>query len=79
MYYACVCVVYLYTHFTVKINSSVQFCCPALLSCRQAFQIPLLLTGTQGKSYQVQGLEHKENQILTCQQCLTSDDPVYWL
>ena len=35
--------------------------CPALLSCRQAFQRSLLSTQAQGKLYQVQGLGHTQN------------------
>ena len=50
--------------------------CPALLSCRQAFQRSLLSTEAQGKLYQVQGLGHKQNQRWTWQQCMSSD-PVY--
>ena len=41
--------------------------CPALLSCRHAFQRSLLSTEAQSKLYQVHGLGHKANQGCTWQ------------
>ena len=58
---------------TVLVGGGMESSCPALLSCRQAFQRSILSTEAQCKLYQVQGLGWIENQGWTWQQCLSSD------
>ena len=50
--------------------------CPALISCKQAFQRYFLSTDAQGKLCKVQGLGQKGIQRWTWKQCMSSD-PVY--